>query len=70
MKSGFTSAKGATEFQLPDGEYMVSVSSTDTRNCKDVVERASKYVCVGQAPVALKGSEAAVTVVLHPVLFP
>jgi hypothetical protein len=70
VKSGFTSAKGATEFQLPDGEYMVSVSSTDTRKCREVVERASKYVCVGQAPVSLKRSEAAVTVVLHPLLFP
>ena len=70
VKSGFTSAKGATEFHLPDGEYMVSVSSTDGRNCLDFVERESKYVCVGQAPVSLKRSEAAVTVVLHPLLFP
>jgi hypothetical protein len=70
VKSGFTTAKGATEFHLADGAYMVSVSSTDTRNCLDFVERESKYVCVGQAPVSLKRSEAAVIVVLHPLLFP
>ncbi len=70
VKSAFTSAKGATVFQLPDGEYMVSVSSTDAKNCMDVVARVSKYACVGQAPVSLKRNEAAATVVLQPLLFP